>query len=194
MMKFKIISLLFVFFFLNVSGQTKNEKESRIPLEQFPEKAQSHIKNILENTKRIRHYEEIDGDFKSYESKFKYKKHWHSVEFDKDGKLEDIEVTVKERHLTKQTLNNITSYLKKRYEKFDFIKIQEQYLFDDSIGHTNFIYYILENRASTNSNYEIIIALKTDRNWSIKEMTFDSEGTFLNERTIQQDSYEYIMY
>ena len=112
MMKFKIITL---FLFLNVanfSAQTKNEKESRIDLSDFPQQALATINSIINDVRRIRYYKEIDEEHKSFESKFKFKHHWYSVEFSNTGILEDIEVTIKEKQLDDISKKNIIIYLK----------------------------------------------------------------------------------
>lgn len=194
MMKCKLISVILFCLALNLSSQTKNEKEFRIELDAFPEPSQTVVNTIIDTVRRIRHYKEIDGENSSYETKFKYGKHWFSVEFNAFGVLEDIEVLVKEREVNTEINTKINSYLKTHYSKYDFLKIQEQYLFNKSESPQQFLKSILEQRKDTLSNYEIIVALKTNGNWEIKEMTFDENGIFLKERTLQQDSYEYIMY
>ena len=175
-------------------AQTKNEKESRVQLLDFPKASQATLKAISKRVKRIRYYREMDGEKHSFESKFKYKKHWFSVEFDSLGTIEDIEVTVKKRQLRHGAKTTIYDYLKAHSSKYDIIKIQEQYVYKDDISEVQFLNSILENRASHNSNYEIIIAIKSGSAWELKEMTFDPEGTLLKQRNVQQDSYEYIMY
>ncbi len=175
-------------------AQTKNEKESRIRVEQFPEEAASIVNTVIESVKRIRYYKEIDNDNESYESKFKFKKHWYSVEFDKDGTFEDVEVTIKERHIPEAIKLNIKSYLETHFDRFDFIKIQEQYLYESEGDAKQFLNTVLQKRPDIASYYELVVATKTNKNWSIQEMTFDSNGAFLNSRPVEQDSYEYIMY
>ncbi|MEY8849961.1 hypothetical protein AB9K26_14165 [Psychroserpens sp. XS_ASV72] len=194
MMKYKIFGILLFCLTLNLHSQTKNEKESRIALDAFPEQSQNVITSITKDVRRIRHYKETDGENLSFETKFKYDKHWFSVEFNASGILEDIEVEIKERQIADDIRSKINSYLKTHYSKFDFLKIQEQYPFNDSKSPQQFLKSVLSQRKNTLSNYEIVVALKYDKDWQIKEMTFDENGIFLRERTLQQDSYEYIMY
>ena len=175
-------------------AQTKNEKESRVQLLDFPKASQATLKAISKHVKRIRYYKETDGEKHSFESKFKYKKHWFSVEFDSLGTIEDIEVSVKKRQLGPDPKIAIYDYLKAHSSKYDIIKIQEQYVYKADISEVQFLNYILENRLNLASNYEIIVAIKSDIGWELKEMTFDSKGALLKLRNVQQDSYEYIMY
>lgn len=194
MMKFKHIILLLLLSPISLSSQTKNEKESRIQLSEFPQNAQSTMHSIIEDVKRVRHYKEIDNDQVSFESKFKYKRHWYSAEFSRLGILEDVEVTIKKSDLDEDIFKTIIAYLKNTFLKHDIIKIQEQYVIDSSTDAKDFITTVFENRQAINSNYEIVIAVKTENHWELKEMTFGFKGEFLSSRHIQQGSYEYIMY
>lgn len=175
-------------------SQTKDEKETRVRLEDFPESAQRHFDSLPDKVKRIRFYKETDGDKESFESKFKYKNHWHSVEFDSSGQLEDIEVTVKKKEIPKSIVERIEQYLNNHSDKFELIKIQEQYIYDSDNSESRFIHQVLINRNHHSSNYEIIVDLKSEKTWILSEITFDSTGQFLNTRNLQPDSYEYIMY
>lgn len=188
------LSLLLLLSWQTASCQTKDEKETRIQLEAFPKIAQSHFNSLPNKVKRIRFYKEVDGEKESFESKFKFKKYWHSVEFDRSGNLEDIEVTVKKRDLPIPILEQIEQYLNERSSKFELVKIQEQYVYGTDIPEANFLNYVLSNRSDLSSNYEMIVAIKTNSSWSLKELTFNHEGQFLNARNLQPDSYEYIMY
>lgn len=194
MMKFRVIICFLFLVVANLSAQTKNEKESRIQLSEFPEKGQTTINTIINDVKRIRHYKEIDGEHESFESKFKFKHHWYSVELSSAGLIEDIEVTVRESQLDINVKKNINTYLKSTFEKYDIIKIQEQYIPLNNTQDAAFISLLFKNRRSTNSNFEIIVAVKVSKDWELKEITFNMNGEFLNYRDIQQDSYEYIMY
>lgn len=195
MMKFRLVLIICIWFScFNLEAQTKNEKESRIQLSHFPEQAQSVLNTLTTQAKRIRYYKETDGNKLSFESKFKYKGHWHSVEFSNLGALEDIEVLVKEKQLAKPVKTAIRSYLKTNATKYDIIKIQEQYVYSGNHSGVAFLNSILENRKTLSSNYEIIVAMKSQKSWKLKELTFDEHGAFINARNLQQDSYEYIMY
>ncbi len=195
MMKFKLLPL-YIFFLVSVSlwGQTKNEKESRVQLTQFPEPAQLVLEQTPDAAKRTRYYRETDGEKLSFESKFKFNSHWYSVEFSAKGVLEDIEVLIKSHDLPERQRDAIESYLEANSNKFEIIKIQEQYRFETPFSGVEFLNHILEQRTNTASYYELIVALKIKKEWFLKEMTFDPDGRFINARTLQPDSYEYIMY
>ncbi|MGB3605755.1 hypothetical protein [Psychroserpens sp.] len=196
MKTFKNILILAVIlcYALNLSAQNKVEKESRIEVDELPQTIVTVLSTLPEDAKRIRYYKETDGDKHSFESKFKFRRHWHSVEFSNFGILEDIEITVKERDIPDLVKLVISNYLNAQSQKFNFIKIQEQYIFDPNQTVIPFLNSVVTNRMQMQCNYEIIVALKQNTVWQLKEMTFDSKGEFMNSRTIQPDSYEYIMY
>ena len=194
MIKFRIQIIISFLFCTTIIAQTKNERESRIKASKFPENAIEVLKVVPKEAKRTKYYREIDGSKKSFESKFKYNHHWYSIEFDSLGKLEDIEIKIKEGELPRKTLKNIENYLDKNSEKSDIIKIQEQYLYNPQYLETELLKNLFENRSEVISNYELILALRVDKIWKLQEVTFDSLGNFLSKRTIKPDSYEYIMY
>jgi hypothetical protein len=195
MMKFRgIVFIIVLFSSLLVTAQNKDEKEFRTSIKKYPKNTQKVVLNIPKKAKRIRHYQETDEKKLSYESKFKFKKYWFSVEFNSDGVLEDIEKTIKEKELEKTVKEALYLFLETQASKYSIIKIQEQYLYSSKILEVDFLNAILRSSCSINSNYEIIIAIKSDKEWQLKEMTFDSNGRFLNARHLQPDSYEYIMY
>ncbi|MEM6514985.1 MAG: hypothetical protein AAF688_02290 [Bacteroidota bacterium] len=176
------------------SAQSKDEKEERVSRADFPVEAKKLCRNIPEDAKRIRFYKETDGDKISYETKYKYNKHWYSVEFDSLGTLEDIEIKIKTNEIPKKSQSRIIAYFEENSEKFDIIKIQEQYLYDRKTANLDFLLNVISKRKTLNPNYEIIVALKVGKIWELKELTFTHSGTYLSQRTIKPNSYEYIMY
>ena len=78
-----------------MTAQNKEEFEKRIDAKAVPENAVEAIQPFLKEAKRIRWYHEYDGDKESFECKFKKFGYWFSVEFDKEGLLEDVEIKIK---------------------------------------------------------------------------------------------------
>ncbi len=194
MSKFRLILIVLCSFTIFSYGQSKNERESKISKIDFPIAAQQTISMIPDKAKRIKYYQETDGDKLSFECKFKLQNLWYSVEFNEDGILEDIEVRVRKHQLPKQTKDQIDKYLNNNCDKFDIVKIQEQYVQEGLSPDMTFLKSTISNRKSTDSNFELIVAIKNNKEWTLKEMTFDKQGVFLNSRALQTDSYEYIMY
>lgn len=189
-----LIALICIFFTTAIFGQNKSERESKISVTEFPILARQTLSVTPDNAKRIKYYQETDGDKFSFECKFKFENFWYSVEFDQEGKLEDIEVKVRKHQIEKLVRNAINEHLDTFSDKYDIIKIQEQYIYNSSLSDLEFYKSIISNRNSIASNYEIIVAIKKDKQWTLKEMTYDINGGFMNSRELQTNSYEYIMH
>ncbi|MGS2725456.1 hypothetical protein ACU8DI_02525 [Psychroserpens sp. BH13MA-6] len=175
-------------------SQTKNEKEARIEMNAFPEYSKTVISQTPKNAKRQRFYYETDGDKTSYESKFKYNGHWHSVEFNQSGILEDVEIQIKQKEVPIKIFQHIETYFKTHSDKYDIVKIQEQYVFQPQDSLSEFIEDIYYDINKLSPNYEMIVALKKNKSWKLQEVTFDAHGNFIRTRNLVPESYEYIMY
>jgi hypothetical protein len=186
-----IISLLTI---THAWSQNKNEREERIALQSFPASAITLIESLPSPIKRIRFYKEQDGDKTSFEAKFKYKRQNYSLEFDTEGIIEDIEVIIKINKVESMPAVNIETYFKNTYSKSKLIKVQQQYLYDASINAQTFVSDILNTKSTAKINYEIVAEVTADGQRSLKEFTFDSAGAFLNVRTVNPSSYDYVLY
>lgn len=174
--------------------QSKNEKEERIPASEFPEIAQGYFNIISHEVKYLKYYKETDGDKKSFEVKFKYKKEHYSAEFDTLGKLEDIEIVIKKRHIPKQIFNTISDYFNANYKRFTIVKVQKQYVNTTNKTDRQFIRHVLENPYNKHTHFEIIAEVKTPRKHELRELTFDRHGVFEKSRKVTSSSYEHALY
>ena len=193
-LKFIFVILLSSFISQSLYGQTKNEKEERIKISEFPEVTQAIIESLPKNCKRLKFYKETDGDKKSYEVKFKYLKQYYSIEFSNQGLLEDIEVITKFKNIEDSARQQIAAYYKQFFKKHKFIKIQKQYVYTSGSNANAFIDHTLKKRNITSANYEIIAEVRTDKKRSIKEFTFNHKGEFLSSRILNPTSYEHVLY
>ena len=113
---------------ITAQNSYKHEKEERIEAKMFPKKALELLQHTLpEKTKKVKYYKEQDSLKISYEIKLKFKGNSFSIEFDKDGTLEDVEVIIKKREISTETYDKIKSYLNNQYDSFRIKKIQRQY-------------------------------------------------------------------
>ncbi|WP_111682362.1 hypothetical protein [Winogradskyella tangerina] len=192
-MRFKLLILLFCLGQIAIS-QTKNEKEERVSLTDFPEAAQTLIETLPKDCKRLRFYKETDGEKQSFEAKFKYKRRRYSLEFSKNGVIEDLEVQSKIRAIDDPIRNNITNYFDATFTKSKLIKIQKQYIYYAEIEPELFLAQILSGTTSIAPNFEIVAEVKIEKQRELRELTFDSSGVFLNYRTINPTSYEHVLY
>jgi hypothetical protein len=191
-MKYSIhIVLLFCSFCFS---QTKTEKEERIPASEFPKSARNYFNIISQDVAYLKYYRETDGDKKSFEVKFKYKKEHYSVEFDTLGKLKDIEIVIKQKHIPKTTTTEISKYFKDNFKKTKIIKIQKQYVNTTDKTDQQFIHKILKTPYNKHTHFEIIAEIKTPEKHELRAFNFSRYGKFESFRTITSSSYEHALY
>ncbi|WP_370390574.1 hypothetical protein [uncultured Winogradskyella sp.] len=175
-------------------SQTKNEKEERIGIDKFPKESIMIIQNLPNNCKMLKFYKETDNDRQSFEAKFKYKKKRYSLEFNKEGKVEDIEVRIKFRTIDNKAKLAIKQYLENNFKRHKVVKVQRQYVLDKNINPNTEIKNILEDKSAILPNYEIIAEVKTESTRDLREFLFSHSGKLLNVRIVNPSSYEHVLY
>ncbi len=186
-----------VIFLLSCSfsfSQAKNEREERIPASEFPSEAKNHFNIISDDVKYLKYYKETDGDKQSFEVKFKYKKEHYSVEFDTLGKLEDIEIVIKKKHLPNTIKASIFKYFADSFSKVSIVKVQKQYVNTTTKSDKQFIRNILEQPYNKHTHFEIIAEIKTSKKRELREFTFNRNGVFEKSRKVTSSSYEHALY
>lgn len=192
--KLALLAVLTLISLQALLSQSKNEKEERIKRSDFPEKIQNIIKSLPKECKRLKFYKETDGTKKSYEVKFKYKKQHYSLEFSENGMIEDIEVLTKLNDIKLPIKKQIKIYFKQSFDKHKLIKIQKQYVYSKEIKPSQFIIDVLNKKAKATINFEIIAEVKSKKTREIREFTFNNNGQFLRDRTLNLTSYEHDLY
>lgn len=194
----RIIVCFFCLFFsvmCNSQSQYKYEKESRISEEAFPKEALRFLKEVLpSNLSKIKYYSEQDSLKQSFEAKFKLNKKRFSVEFDTQGILEDIEITIKKKELPKATLDSMQSYFETNFDKVRYKKIQIQFRNTSASNDPYSFKKVFFAETNQRHYYEIIAEVKKDSKRDFIEITFDAVGKFINYRTVKSSSYEHILY
>jgi len=189
--------LLFLSFSLCCTAQKSNkyEKEERIEKKAFPKNALDFLdKTLPKEIKKVKYYKEQDSVKISYETKLKYKKRKYSVEFSKKGILEDVEVTVKQKHIPTRTLEMIKKHLYNNYSAFRIKKIQRQYNNTTTIDASTVMKNAFSNDRKSSYLYEIIAEVKTKKKRYFIEITFTKDGDFKLVRTVIPSSYDHILY
>ncbi len=186
--------LILIFISQFVFSQTKNEKEERITESEFPETAIEVIKNLPDDCKRLKFYKETDDEKQSFEVKFKHKSKRYSLEFSKDGVIEDLEVLTKFKTINEEKKSKIEDYFKSRFNKYKLIKVQKQFVYHEKLDPLTFANDILDNTSTEAPNFEIIAEVKTNKKRDIREFTFDESGIFVNFRILNPTSYEHVLY
>ncbi|TMM59597.1 hypothetical protein FEE95_07990 [Maribacter algarum] len=189
-----ILLPLFLLWGLFASAQYKYEREYRIRKVQFPEKALDYIQEKLIDAKRIRFYKETDSIKVSYEAKFKKDRLWYSIEFDKEGMLEDIEILINPPDIPNDSFNKIQEYLSGNFKKYRIKKIQQQYAFSESESPETTIKNAFQNLMLPSINYELIVSGKKEKTTEQFEVLFDAEGKFKSIRQSLPPNYDHVLY
>ncbi|MEC3906589.1 hypothetical protein VOI54_06135 [Tamlana sp. 2201CG12-4] len=174
--------------------QVKNEKEERIKLSEFPERAQTYFNTISNEVKYLKFYKETDVNKMSYETKFKIHKLHYSVEFDINGVLEDIEIVIKEKHIPEKALNAIKAYFNSNFDHSRFIKIQKQFVGNTKKTDQQFIQHIIDHPDDKHTHFEIIAEIRLNKKRQLREFTFNRKGQFEHSRVVTSSSYEHALY
>lgn len=177
-----------------VLAQEKYEREFRIRKAQFPESAYTAVKGYLNKTRRIRFYKEIDSSEQRFEIKFKKDRLHYSIEFDKNAKLEDVEIRVKEIDLPNASYSAIVSFLEATFEKHRIRKIQQQYPRDAFSSDTETLKKAFQNLLLPQLKYELIILGKKEAGYNEYQVLFDSEGNFIRLRKALPANYDHVLY
>ena len=188
---FFLISLLLCGYL--VSAQNKYEREYRIKKSQFPTKALSYIDEELKGARHIRFYKETDSAKTSFEAKFKRDRLKYSVEFDKDGFLEDIELLIQSIDIPNDSFSEINKYLEKNFVKYRIQKIQQQYPVNGKDAKI-VVKNAFQNLMLPYIKYEIIVSGKKDKGFAQYEVLFAADGGFENLRKSLPPNYDHILY
>ncbi len=186
-----LLSLLFGSF---AFAQNKYEREHRIRKSQFPEKALNHIFEKIEDVKRLRFYKETDSAKVSYEAKFKKDRLWYSVEFDKDGDLEDIEILIKPVDIPNESFAKIEAYLDNHFLKYRIRRLQQQYEVTSEETTETTIKNAFQNLILPSINYELIVSGKKEKTAEQFEILFDAKGQFKSIRKSLPPNYDHVLY
>lgn len=174
--------------------QVKVEREHRIKKNQFPETAHDFIKEKLKDAKNIRFYKETDTTKITYEAKFKKDRLHYSVEFDESGKLEDIEILIKEVDVPEDSWSNITKFLEEKFNKHKIRKIQQQYPITSAETAETTLNNAFQNLLIPSLNYELMVRGKTKGNHADFEILFGAEGGFIKMRESLPANYDHVLY
>ncbi|MCW5518421.1 hypothetical protein J1N09_01125 [Aureitalea sp. L0-47] len=173
-------------------AQEKNEYEKSAKRTDFPHAAEQILQLIPSEATKLQFYKERDGEHVSFEVKFKHENRRYSVEFSKDGLLEDVEVTMKFRKLQQGIKESIQNDLDKRYNKWRIEKTQIQFTSKGNSEETKL--NALAMKPDSQTGYEIIVATKNGAKISYFELQYDAKGTFRGERRVIRRSYDFVLF
>jgi hypothetical protein len=165
-----------------VQAQDKYERETNVKPAEVPDAARNWLRDAFEAVKSPKWYKEIYESGYSYEAKFKWRGQYYSVEFDPEGKLQDVEIEIDFADLPLRVRQNITGYMSATYRRFDISRLQIQY--SGAPGDLEDFFDEGERNAVT-IRYEIeYTATASDAPTHYREGLFDDTGNFLKSRRV----------
>lgn len=162
-------------------AQVKVEREYRISPEQVPQEAVQFVRAIG-FSRRIKWYKEETERSTTVEAKSRKEGQKYSIEFNLNGKLEDVEVSMHWRDLDDAVQAYITKTLDAIFKKHRLIKIQKQF-----VGAPEQLLQFLQNPdqyAPPTTNYELVIAGKEKRSFKKYEFLFNAQGVLIKKTEI----------
>ena len=178
-----ILIILFTSTFTSAFAQLKFEKESRLKQVDVPPLALELI-NSLAISKKIKWYSEQSLTGNSIEAKFSLNKKNYSIEFDTNGNLQDVEISIQITEIQKSVKDNIIKYFESEFDNYSIQKIQVHYP-----GKNPEILSIIKNPPKETSNtvkYELIVNGKTGKLTNQYEMVFNNFGILIERKEIIQ--------
>jgi hypothetical protein len=171
------------------TADIKIEKEERIDASDFPDVSEDVLPVLLRDARRIKYYREQDARAASYEAKFKKKGRDYSVEYSRDGELQDVEIEISRGKIDRVLREELDRQLGTMARKHRVEKVQQQYLPTDEPTQ------ILENIKSKQYDFlELIVALKIEGSISRKELLVDRNGQIVKQRKIKRRSYDFLLF
>lgn len=186
-----LIVVVIIFLSLNaIQAQTKFEKEYRLKNTSVPANAQAFI-DSLSFQEKVKWYFEENNAGNSIEAKFKAHKTKYSIEFDVDGKLQDVEIEIKWTDVPKPVQDQIITFIDANYGFFKIKKIQVQHS-----GTSDSVLHFLNDKKTQDitTRYELIVKTRLIRKVVLFEIVFDEKGQHLSTAQIQFKNIDNLEY
>jgi len=178
-----ILIVLLTTVFTSAFSQLKYEKESRLKRTDIPPLANKMIESLAISGK-IKWYSEESLTGNTVEAKFRYNEKNYSLEFDNEGNLQDMEITIDTTEIQENVKEIIFKKLESVFNKYSIYKIQVHYP-----GKNPEILSIIKNpqkETTNNVKYELVVNGKTGNTTKQYEMVFDNNGILTEKKEITQ--------
>ncbi|MEM7186524.1 MAG: hypothetical protein AAF466_07680 [Bacteroidota bacterium] len=174
-----------------VFAQTKYEKEVRIQEADVPAVALDYV-NAFAFSKKIKWFKEYGLESTSIEAKTRSDGKRFSIEFNDNGKLEDVEIDLRWKQLPEEVRSTIDRYLNEIYGKYRLDKAQIQYSGDPD--HILRFLRKKEEHQNITIRYELVIHARVRKQYRQFEYLFDDAGSYIRSAEIilrNSDNIEY---
>ncbi len=175
------VSLLLATISLALFAQDKIETERGVQASAVPSAARDWLHETYASTGRLHWYLEESSDGTSYEAKFRHRGAWHSVEFNKTGALQDVEIKVNLSSLPEPVRKGMVVYFDTTYTKYRVQKVQQQLT-----GTPEAVRAVIQNlpTGKVTCRYEVEFYGKNDQSKALWEGLFDDQGQLQQRRKI----------
>ena len=183
-----LLTLAIGIFSTPLFSQDKFEKEEGVRLEEVPEAAQEFISK-LQGVKKFKWYKETSDQGVSYEAKSRNP--FYSIEFSKDGLLQDVERRFKWKQLDTELRQSLEAVLSKEFDSFRIKEFQTQWTGDVNLIISSF--NSDESLSGITTAFEIVLVGKKDGISRVYEVLISSEFKLLLKRRViqrQRDNME----
>ncbi|WP_209329859.1 hypothetical protein [Lunatimonas salinarum] len=184
-----ILSTMGLFLLIALTSVTfgqKREIERAVPLSEVPERAKIWLSKTYQGQRKVKWYFQTDGEKQVYEAKLKWNGSWHSVEFQPNGNIQNIEILIRTRDLEEDVRKRLFAYLNSEYSGFKIDRMQIHYTGSDkALGNL-----ISEGKVGPELNleYEIEYIGRVNGVSSLWEGQFDSVGNLIEKRSVELSS------
>ena len=146
----------------------------------------------MQFSKTVKWYREEGLKTSTIEAKVKQDGHRYSVEFDTNGRVEDIECTIKLQDLSLKTKERIQNHLDRAHSKVKIMKVQIQYS-----GEERDLQELLTKEGAQlklTIKYELVVKCKSAEEYEDIEYLFSEQGEMEKKSIIIPDNTDYLEY
>lgn len=189
--------LLLIFIILSIISensciaQQKYEREYSIKPSAVPVKASEFINSIFKGA-RIHWYGEESLKGTTIEAKLKASGKSYSIEFDKSGEIQDVEILSSFKGIPSKTRAVMNENLDKEFKKFKVDKTQIQWTASESILKKALLSDA--KQASIRIRYELIVKATKSKLSNYYEVLFENNGTIVSIHEIVQRNSNNLIY
>jgi len=176
-----------------ISGQYKYEREYRLDKNKVPPSALEFV-DALNFSKKIKWYKEEGLQTSSVEAKTKHQSKKYSIEFDLNGKLEDIEITMGWESVPIETRQPIVQYFNDHFQKHKICKTQIQLTGEKEILINTISNPSMERNEEVRIHYEIVAKVKHNGKHQKMEFLFSEIGEMKKQSIILQKNTDNLEY
>jgi hypothetical protein len=188
----KLLTIIFLINFTVIFAQTKVEYEKKVEESSVPEIAREELYKCFTEETRVKWFSQKDDKKEVFEAKFSLNGKYHSVEFDLDGEIENVEILLTDKEIDDKILEMISKELSKKYSDYTILKIQKAYYGDDDELFDVIGEELIDDDIEV--EFEIEVNIKQNKQRQLFEITMDDDFEIIRKRKIKLQSTDILDY